>query len=63
MAGLFGKAMKDAAFSVTMSKDGSRSFDKGKKRWPTLRSLYHGVNSNKTNKKTAVLLNITLTLF
>lgn len=29
MAGLFGKAMKDAAFSVTTTRDGSRSFDQG----------------------------------
>jgi len=31
MAGLFGKAMKDANFSVTMSGDGKRTFDRGRK--------------------------------
>lgn len=30
MAGLFNKAIKDASFSVTTARDGSRSFDQGK---------------------------------
>ena len=29
MAGLFGKAMKDATFSVTTTSGGSRTFDTG----------------------------------